>query len=64
MLNDVGAFCSLSIFSGFQTLWSRDSFIFLKNIENPRELLFVLVIVIDIYETKIKTQTFKKHFNN
>lgn len=38
---DAVVFCILNNITSYQTFWSQDPFMSLKNIENPRELLFM-----------------------
>ena len=52
MLSDVGVFCTLNNINSSQTFWSQDPFIFLKSMENPKELSFMWVTSIDIYDIR------------
>lgn len=38
--------------SGSQTFWSQGSFILLKIIEDPKELLFIWVVFVSIYHIR------------
>lgn len=64
MLNDVRVFYALSNLRSSQSFCSQDPFTFLKSIENPRALSFMGVILLIFMILEIKTQKFKKYFNN